>query len=86
MDLNHYAKEVREFVVSNFLFGDPGTLQDDTSFLDAGIVDSTGILELIMFLEASFEIKIQPEEMLPENFDSVNRVTQFLGRKLAKTS
>jgi len=85
MESTPHASKVREFVISNFLFGDAGNLQDDTSFLDAGIVDSTGILELIMFLEANYNIKIQPDEMLPEHFDSVNRVAQFLTRKLAAT-
>jgi len=60
---------------------DAGALRDDTSFLDSGIVDSTGMLELIMFLESRFGIKIEPEEMLPENLDSINRVVQFLGKK-----
>jgi len=76
-----YSKEVREFVVKNFLLDDAGALQDDTSFLDSGIVDSTGMLELIMFLENRYRIKIEPEEMLPENLDSIKRVVEFLGKK-----
>jgi acyl carrier protein len=80
-----YAKEVRDFVVSNFLFGEAGSLQDDTSFLDSGIIDSTGMLEMIMFLENNCGVKIEPEEMVPENLDSINRVVQFLKRKLAST-
>jgi acyl carrier protein len=82
----NYAKEIREFVVTNFLFGEAGSLQDDTSFLDGGIIDSTGILELIMFLENTYGIKIQPEEMIPQNLDGINRVVQFLARKLADQS
>ena len=77
----NYTKEVRDFVVSNFLFGDASSLQDNTSFLNSGIVDSTGILELIVFLEQKFKIKIEPEEMLPENLDSIEKVTRFLVRK-----
>jgi len=80
----NYAKEIREFVVTNFLFGEAGSLQDDTSFLDSGTIDSTGILELIMFLENTYGIKIQPEEMVPQNLDGINRVVQFLTRKLAE--
>ena len=80
-----YSKEVREFVVKNFLLDDAGGLRDDTSFLDSGIVDSTGMLELIMFLENRYHIKIEPEEMLPENLDSINRVVQFLAKKGATT-
>lgn len=78
-----YAKEVRDFVVSNFLFGEAGSLKDDTSFLDSGIIDSTGMLEMIMFLENTCGVKIEPEEMVPENLDSINRVVQFVKRKLA---
>jgi acyl carrier protein len=78
-----YAKEVRDFVISNFLFGEAGSLRDDTSFLDSGIIDSTGMLEMIMFLENTCGVKIEPEEMVPENLDSINRVVQFVKRKLA---
>jgi acyl carrier protein len=85
MQMNH-TEEIRDFVVTNFLFGDASSLQDDTSFLERGIVDSTGMLELIMFLEQTYNIKIEPEEMLPENLDSVNKVVQFLGRKQEKAA
>jgi len=77
--------KIRDFIVSNFLFGEAGTLNDDTSFLESGIIDSTGILELMSFLEATFGIRIENEEVLPENLDSVNRVAVFVKRKLAKT-
>jgi acyl carrier protein len=85
MQMNH-TKEIRDFVVTNFLFGDASSLQDNTSLLDRGIIDSTGMLELIMFLEQTYDIKIEPEEMLPENLDSVNKVVQFLGRKQEKAA
>lgn len=74
--------EVRAFVINNFLFGDGSTLLDDDSFLATGIVDSTGMLELIMFLESNFNIKVEQEEMVPENLDSVNRLAGFIGKKL----
>jgi len=77
----NYQQAVRDFVVSNFLFGDASSLQDDTSFLDSGIIDSTGILELITFLEQHFKIKVEPEETVPDNLDSVEKVAQFLVRK-----
>ena len=77
----NYAKEIKDFVVSNFLFGDAGTLQNDTSFLGSGIIDSTGMLEMIMFLENNYDIKIDPAEMIPDNLDSIDRIVQFLGRK-----
>ena len=77
----NYAKDVREFVIANFLFGDAAALQDDTSFLASGIVDSTGILELIMFLESTYCTKVEPEEMIPDNLDSVEKVVAFLEKK-----
>ena len=73
--------QVRHFIVNNFLFGDGGRLQEDTSFLQSGIIDSTGILELITFLEESYNIKIQDDELVPENLDSVVNVAAFVARK-----
>lgn len=78
-----YANEIRNFIVSNFLFGDASALKEDTSFLESGIIDSTGILELIMFIETTCGVKVQPEEILPENLDSLNRIVQFVNRKRA---
>lgn len=77
------AKAIREFIITNFLFGDGTTLRDDTSFLDSGIIDSTGILELIMFVEGEYRIKVAPEDAVPENLDSVNRVARYVEQKLA---
>ena len=72
---------VKEFVVDTFLFGDADALQDDTSFMSGGIIDSTGILELIAFLEKNYGVKVQPEEMIPANLDSVNKVAQYIAEK-----
>lgn len=80
--MKNLSKEVREFIVSNFLFGDGAALQDDTSLLDSGTVDSTGVLELIMFLEEKFNLKIDPEEVVPDNLDSINKIVRFLSEKL----
>jgi acyl carrier protein len=78
--MNH-SKEVRDFIVSNFLFGDGATLQDDTSLLDSGTVDSTGVLELIMFLEEKYALRIDPDEVIPDNLDSINKIVRFLKEK-----
>lgn len=75
---------VRAFVVDNFLFGQAdGGLSDDTSFLESGIIDSTGVLELISFLERQFGIRVNDEEIVPDNLDSISRLTGFVERKLA---
>ncbi len=73
--------KIRAFVVENFLFGSDENLGDKTSFLDEGIIDSTGILELVSFLEEDFSITVDDEELIPENLDSINNVTAYLERK-----
>ena len=75
--------EIRNFIIENFLFGNANGLKDDTSFLEEGIIDSTGVLELVTFLEEDFEITVDDEELIPENLDSINNVTAYLERKLA---
>jgi acyl carrier protein len=77
-----YTERLKEFIVENFLFGDAGQLTWDTSFLDSGIVDSTGMLELVKFLEEAFDITVQDDEFIPENLDSIENLNRFLGRKL----
>jgi acyl carrier protein len=73
---------VREFVVENFLFGDGDKLADDTDFLENGVIDSTGVLELINYLEATFTITIEDEEVTPENLDSLLNISRYLELKL----
>ncbi len=77
-----YLETVRNFVVDTFLFGDGANLKDDTSFLENGIIDSTGILELITFLEETYQISIQDNELIPDNLDSLEKVEQFLSKKI----
>jgi acyl carrier protein len=68
--------------VENFLFGDADRLEEETSFIGSGIVDSTGIMELVAFLEETYGIMVEDEEVVPENLDSLVRVVGFLERKL----
>ena len=72
---------VQKFVVENFLFGDDSGLCEETSFLNEGIIDSTGILELIMFLEETFAIQIEDHELIQENLDSINNIDRFVEYK-----
>jgi acyl carrier protein len=76
-------QEIRQFVIQNFLFGQNGQLADDASFLENGIIDSTGVLELVGFLEGKFAISVEDDELVPANLDSVERVSQFIERKLS---
>jgi acyl carrier protein len=74
--------EIRRFIDDNFIMGASGTvLGDDDSFLDHHVLDSTGFLELIGYLEESYAIKIADEEMIPENLDSVDCIVRFLAKK-----
>jgi acyl carrier protein len=78
-------KQIRNYVLENYLFtDDQSALANDTSFLDDGIIDSTGILEVIAFLEEEFKIEVKDEEMIPENLDSVNNIVAFVSRKQGK--
>lgn len=77
-----YRERIREYIVNNFLYGDGSSLTNDTSFLDSGIIDSTGILELTTFVESTFRIKLLEEELVPGNMDSVNRLARFVASKL----
>jgi acyl carrier protein len=75
--------KIRTFIIDNFLFGDDNGLKDDTSFLEEGIIDSTGVLELVTYLEEEFEISIDDEELVPENLDSIDNVAAYIERKAA---
>jgi acyl carrier protein len=74
--------DIRRFVSDNFLFGQGDSLKDDESFLDGGIIDSTGVLELVGFLEREYDIAIDDAELVPDNLDSVEKVSTFVSRKL----
>lgn len=76
--------KLREYITANFLFGDGTQLAREDSFLDRGIIDSTGILEIIMFLEEEFGIKVADSEMLPENLDSIANLVRFVDSKGGK--
>jgi len=77
---------VRHFVVETFLFGEDEKLKEDTSFLESGMIDSTGILELIAFLEETFGLRFEDDELIPENLDSISNVSDFIRRKQAAHS
>ena len=72
---------IRNFIEENFLFqiGDQN-LADDQSLLEAGVVDSTGVLELVAFLEDTFHLQIADKDIIPQNLDAVDSITAFVGR------
>jgi len=75
-------QQLRQFVVNNFLFGQgEDQLSNHDSFLEKGIVDSTGVLELVVFLEKQYRIKIEDEELIPANLDSIDNLLRFIEKK-----
>ncbi len=80
--MSEIENSIRRFLVENFVLSDQlEQLGFDESFLENGIVDSTGILELVFFVEDRFGIQIDTSEVLPENFDSINRLASYIRRK-----
>lgn len=74
--------DLRRFIEENFLYGKGGSeLCADTSLLESGVLDSTGVLELIAYLEAAYEIRVLDDELIPENLDSIRGLTSFIERK-----
>ncbi len=77
-----YRPAIREFIAENFLFRADAEIDDNQSLLESGVIDSTGVLELIAFLESTYDITIADDEIVPENLDSVDSMINYLARKL----
>jgi len=73
--------EIRTFIIDTFLFGDGGRLTDTTPLLESHVVDSTGVLEIVSFLENHFGITVDDDDLRPENLNSVEKIAGFLERK-----
>ena len=79
-------QKIRDYILDNYLFtDDQSALADEDSFLDKGIIDSTGIMEVIFFLEEEFGVQVDDEEMVPENLDSVKNIAAYIERKQASS-
>jgi acyl carrier protein len=75
------GSEIRDFVVTNFLFGKGDDLSDDESLLDNGAIDSTGVLELVSYLQERFDFHVEDDEIVPANLDSIHKLADYVGRK-----
>jgi acyl carrier protein len=74
--------QIKQYLAENFMFSDDGyQLSDSASFLEEGVVDSTGVLELVMFVEETFDVTVEDDEIVPENFDSVAQLAEYIHRK-----
>jgi acyl carrier protein len=75
--------ELRKFVTDNFMYGKPYEgFADDDSFIERGIIDSTAVMELVAFLEGRYGIKLQDQDLIPDNLDSINSLARFVGNRL----
>jgi acyl carrier protein len=82
-DNQEIRRQVRDYLVSSFYVADADALTDSGSLLKNGVIDETGMLEMVAFLESTFAVKIDDEEIAPENLDSIARVAAFVCRKKA---
>lgn len=83
---DNVSSRVRKFIEDNYLFGDDSSsLKDTDSLRDAGLIDSTGVLELVTFLESTFDIQIQDAEIIPDNLDSIAGITSYVCAKRVKS-
>ncbi|MBK9035802.1 MAG: acyl carrier protein [Myxococcales bacterium] len=78
------ARAVTTFIVDNFLFGNAADAPaPGASFMETGLIDSTGVLELVAFVESTYDIKVGDDELVPEHLDSVDNLAAFVVRKAA---
>ncbi len=77
-------EQLRDFIVENFLFGQPQPFSDEDSFLDKGIIDSTGVLELVSFLEEQYGVTVDNQDLVPDNLDSISSLCRFIERKRSR--
>ncbi|MGH6893979.1 MAG: acyl carrier protein [Dongiaceae bacterium] len=83
IQIESIEKQIREYIAHNLLFsGESFPYPDDASLLDEGIIDSLGIMELVEFAQQAFAIRIDQNEVIPENFDSVRKMALFVQSKL----
>lgn len=82
MQLLDIELEVRNFIIDNFLFGQSISLEPADSLLEKGVIDSTGVLELVSFLESTYAIKVGDDDLIPDNLDSLRKISEFVVRRL----
>jgi len=82
MESEVIAQQVRSFIIENYLFDPDSTLLNEDSFLQTGVLDSTGILELVAFLEEQYGVTVVEGELMPENLDSIDNTIAYLARKM----
>lgn len=84
--MKEITQQIRHFVVEHFLMGQGDTLTNDASFLEHSVVDSTGVLEIVAHLEATYGFKVPDEDLTPDNLDSIDAIAAFVRRRLDATT
>ena len=84
--MKNTIQHLRQYIASRILFSKNYPYPDDASFLEEGIIDSTNILEIIMFIEENYDISVEDDEILPDNFDSIDKIAAFVTAKVTSTS
>ena len=79
MQLEH---KIREFIVNNLYFTEDKPIAEEDSFLETGVVDSMGVMELVAFIQSEFGVEVAQHEIVVENFDSIRKLANFVRRKL----
>lgn len=79
--MNDFKELLKDYIVDNFLFGNEDKLNVDTPLFEKGIIDSTGVLELLAFIEENFKIKVKDEELVQSNFSSISTIEKFIQSK-----
>jgi acyl carrier protein len=74
--------KIRQFILQNLYFADDGPIGDEDSFLDTGVIDSMGVMELVAFIQSEFSFEVPQQEIVVENFDSIRKLADYVGRKL----
>ena len=83
--MEQFKESVKKFILDNFLFeSDENAVGYDDSFLEKGIIDSTGVMELVSFIEEEFKVSVDDDELIPENLDTINRLAGFVKSKLER--
>jgi acyl carrier protein len=82
MQTTYIEPEIYRFIVDNFMFGQADGLGYDESLLQKGVIDSTGVLELVTFLQDNFEITVEDDEIIPANLETINGIVAYVGNKL----
>jgi acyl carrier protein len=86
MQTTDIQSEIYQFIVNNFMFGQADGLKFDESLLQRGVIDSTGVLELVSYLQDNFNITVEDNEIVPANLETVHGIVTYVGKKLSVKS